>query len=96
MSSKVLQLAVAAGDAAEVERLVAYEGADINVRNTNGSSLLHGAVLAGAHGLLGTLLRCGADVNAREAPAVGGLTPLHYAAQRGDVEVWRGARFLFF
>ena len=58
-------------------------GADVNARNTNGTTPLHKAVrFAEREGVIAALLNAGADVNAKE-DGIFSFTPLHYAAFQG-------------
>lgn len=58
-------------------------GVDVNAQTAVGFTALHLAAANGDIGLVGVLLRHGADVDAQ---SVGG-TPLHLAAQNGHVRV---------
>ncbi|MGE5235517.1 MAG: ankyrin repeat domain-containing protein [Acidobacteriota bacterium] len=77
-----LGLAAFFGQHAAVEALIA-RGADINLkaRNAVGVAALHAAIAGGHLAIVETLVRAGADVNARQQ---GGYTPLHGAAS-GDL-----------
>jgi ankyrin repeat protein len=85
--------AVAANDAAKVERLLS-EGADPNVRGNDGWTPLSVAARDGHSDLVRILLDAGADIN---RPEGGGNTPLFWAAHSGNLEIVlqllkRGAR----
>ena len=60
-------------------------GAEVNGRNTTGSTPLHEAALAGQKGVVELLLSKGARVN--EADLESGSTALHFAAGWGRAEV---------
>jgi len=72
--------AVAAGDLAEVERLVVDCDVDPNVRNNDGLTPLHYAAWKGHHKVVELLLEHGADPNMQENKY--GYTPLHDAVNR--------------
>ncbi len=74
---KQLHLAASSSAVAEVELLL-KAGADVNAKNTNGMTPLHGAAqMNPSPAVLEVLLKAGADVNAKNP---GGWTPLHAAA----------------
>lgn len=86
-----LSLEVLLGNATSVEALL-RNGLDVNSRDRYGRTALHAAAESGETALADTLLRCGADLMARE-DAYGdngvvyprqGMTPLHLAAHRGN------------
>jgi ankyrin repeat protein len=72
-------------DFVRVRELLA-KGADPNVRDDDGRTPLHSAVLGGSVGLLGLLLEAKAQVNAHDEQ---GFTPLHFAAQEYEPEIAR-------
>jgi len=77
--------AVAAGDLAEVKRLVVDCGVDPNVREDDyGATPLHAAAEYGYSEIVEVLLEHGAAPNIREKY---GDTPLHYAAMFGNSKV---------
>ncbi|CAL1537868.1 unnamed protein product [Lymnaea stagnalis] len=59
-------------------KLLVDNGADINLRDTDGNAALHRAVHSGRTENVKLLLESGADVNLRDAI---GSTPLHYAME---------------
>ena len=59
-------------------------GADLEVRDEDGSTALHGAAGGGAVEAVMTLLEVGVDLEARN---LDGSTPLHLAARDGVAEV---------
>ena len=71
------------GDLKQVEQLIA-QGADVNVRGTNGETPLTIAALGGRQTVVALLLEAGADLQIRNK---GGLTPLHAAAYGGHRDV---------
>jgi ankyrin repeat protein len=79
-----LMLAARAGDAAKLEALL-NAGAAVDAVNQDGKSVLNLACESGASvELVAVLIRKGANVNAAD---IEGVTPLMWAAQRGDLEV---------
>ncbi len=66
--------------------LLADAGADLNMRNDNGGSLLHSASLGGSSMIVARLLNLGFDVDERDRY---GNAPLHYAAEMGREDVAR-------
>lgn len=85
---RLLLAAAAAGDAAEVRRLLEEEGADPTVRQSRtGSSPLHLAAVTNAVAAARVLLRHRAPLEAREVIELGGRTPLHVAIAEGAVDV---------
>jgi ankyrin repeat protein len=65
--------------------LLLEHGAQVNSRSQNamGAAPLHSALAARSNTLVKVFLEHGADVNLAES---GGYTPLHIAAQNGDIE----------
>ena len=70
----------AAGDRPEIARTLITAGADIEMRNQIGQSILHVAVDAKSLKIVEALIKAGAKINAEDAE---GHTPL-YLAQGGD------------
>ena len=66
-----------------VQALIAAK-ADVNLKNTLGSTPLHFAAQEGCTETLEALIAAGADVNARNED---GNTPLHLAALNGRTEI---------
>lgn len=62
-------------------RTLITSGADVDVRQADGTSALHWAVLGGQHAMMNELLQRGADANAADRY---GTTPLSLAALNGD------------
>jgi uncharacterized protein len=84
----LLHLACFAGGA-EATRLLVERGADLEALSTASFAKvrpLGTAAFARGHESAAALLEAGADPN---APGEGGFTPLHTAAQNGDVELVR-------
>src|ERR1019366_2085116 len=76
--------AVESGDVEEVKRLIAA-GTDVNMKNDEGRTALHLAVMQGTYAdtaapLVSALLVAGADKDAKQK---GGWTPLHLAVANG-------------
>ena len=74
------------GNNAEVERLIAEEGADVTGTDLNGYTALYAAVQNGHTETCRLLIENKANVNATDKQ---GVTPLHYAAERGHTEICR-------
>ncbi|MBN2315392.1 MAG: ankyrin repeat domain-containing protein [Sedimentisphaerales bacterium] len=68
----------------EIVGLAIDQGADVNSKGWEGSTLLHNAASSGQKELVERLLAKGADVNARNK---NGQTPLHEAAEQGYGDV---------
>ena len=87
MSTELIA-AVKAGDTATVQRLLAA-GADVDLRDETGATLLMLAAYAGDRDLAGALLGSGADVNATDAAGWGALMKACYNAElkRGFADV---------
>lgn len=62
-------------------KTIVASGADIDARQSDGTSALHWAVLGGHHAMVDNLLQNGADANAADRY---GTTPLSLAALNGD------------
>jgi ankyrin repeat protein len=62
------------------------QGADPDVRDEDGRTPLHQAVLGNSVGLLGLLLEAGASIDAKDHH---GRTPLHFAAEEHAPEIAR-------
>ena len=60
------------------------KGAAVNVKNEEGMTPLHAAVLAGDRDTVALLIAEGADVNARNKS---GLTPLSTASEKDEQEI---------
>ncbi len=80
LGSNALHLAVARGDRAAVELLLAYS-AEVDARNVGEMTPLHLAAIMQRPQMARLLLEQGADVDARSRA---NQTPLHHAALRGD------------
>ena len=85
----ILAVEFAPRDKAELVKLLAAAGADVNLmakrhflQRTRGGSALHYAVRAGSAEAIATLVALGVDVNAKDED---GLTALDYAMARGYV-----------
>jgi ankyrin repeat protein len=72
-------------DLVRVRQLLAA-GVDVDVRDDEGRTPLHSAVLGGSVGLLGLLLEARAQINVHDEQ---GFTPLHFAAQEYLPEIAR-------
>ncbi|KAL1433630.1 hypothetical protein MTO96_012456 [Rhipicephalus appendiculatus] len=81
----VFLAACAAGDTAEVERLLAA-GADINTTNVDGLTALHQACIDDNMAMVEFLVEHGCDLNLGDNE---GWTPLHATASCGFVSVAR-------
>lgn len=70
----------------EIVRLLIQKGADVNVPANNGFQVypLHSAVSGKNYRISKILIDAGADVNVQQKA---GFTPLHAAAQLGDIEL---------
>ena len=75
--------AALAARAWEVARLLLERGADVRLRDSEGSTPLHGAAAGGSADLAEQILARGADVNARDNA---GKTPLTRAEEHGRAE----------
>src|SRR5262245_19478674 len=76
--------AAMAGDRAKVESLL-KAGADVNAAQGDGMTALHWAAERSHAGMVGMLLRAGADVAA--VTRTGEYTPLHLASRTGSAAV---------
>lgn len=83
MNPTILFNAVAAKDVDTARKLLMADG-EVNIQNTNGSSLCHVAVRTGDSKVLELVLAFHPDVNVKESASVGGCTPLHAAAAVGS------------
>lgn len=81
----LVRLAGAYGDPAETIRALLAHGAQVNVRNFENRTALHGAARMGNTKTAKLLIEAGADLNARQDNA--GWTPLHSALYRGHPDV---------
>ena len=81
----LLHKAVQSKNLSEVKKLIFTHGANVNVKDSEGTEALHSAALGGCYEIVELLLREGADVNAIQK--VGGGTPLHLAALGGNFKV---------
>ena len=79
-----LHKAAAAGDIAEVKRLLALGFVDVNAKDNDGDTSLHRASYNGHMEVVKLLLAAGADVNAINRI---GETPLYWASLGGYAEV---------
>lgn len=79
---------VTAGDVAEVQRML-QAGADVNVRDEEGATLLMLASYAGNSAMVDALIKAGANVNAQDARGWSPLSRAVYNAEqdRGFAEV---------
>jgi ankyrin repeat protein len=66
--------------------LVRRYGADVNATDTNGETVLHVAMEAGAHKMVKELLALGANVNALNSSK---RSPVHDVASNGDIDLLR-------
>jgi len=73
-----------AGDPSAIRYWLAEEGAEVDARDEDGSTLLHLAVAAGRVDTVNVLIDAGADLALTDA---GGRTALHIAAALGDALV---------
>ncbi len=70
----------------EIARLLISRGADVNIPASNGFNVypIHSAVASGNHSITKLLINAGANINVTQQA---GFTPLHAAAQLGDIEL---------
>lgn len=70
----------------EIAKLLISRGADVNIPANNGYNVfpIHSAVASGNHGITKQLINAGANINVTQQA---GFTPLHAAAQLGDIEL---------
>ena len=76
--------AVAAKGDADMIKLLAKKGYNVNVEDADGKTALHKAAESGASDTVSVLMDQGADANKVDKS---GKTPLHYAAAAGKVDV---------
>ena len=86
MASSIVFDAVRTCNADRARQLLMVEG-NVNAVNTSGSSLAHVAVRTGDWRMLALVLDFHGKVNVKESKEVGGGTPLHAAANMGNMRM---------